>query len=213
MNRGRKIFVKTKSSLFENRNFCSKLFIINLLGKWTKPIWRLKFQNKFQKLKKSGSIDVFSITAQFIQEFCTKLEIYFNLGKKIKINWRNCQSPTLTHQSLHKFHKEIERPFSLLTTFPTKIPQKIIVELDQIERNCRVHSMLVMGAAAPNHGSLIAEVRNQTEMRPASRYPSLVLSRSLETFTNSSPVMTQQGRWAMMAVWAGAVSPLSRHYR
>ena len=124
MNRGRKIFVKTKSSLFENRNFCSKLFIINLLGKWTKPIWRLKFQNKFQKLKKSGSIDVFSITAQFIQEFCTKLEIYFNLGKKIKINWRNCQSPTLTHQSLHKFHKEIERPFSLFTTFFSKIPPK-----------------------------------------------------------------------------------------
>ena len=92
VNRGRKIFVKTKSSLFENRNFCSKLFIINLLGKWTKPIWRLKFQNKFQKLKKSGSIDVFSITAQFIREFCTKLEIYFNLGKKIKINWRNCST-------------------------------------------------------------------------------------------------------------------------
>ena len=123
VNRGRKIFVKTKSSLFENRNFCSKLFIINLLGKWTKPIWRLKFQNKFQKLKKSGSIDVFSITAQFIREFCTKLEIYFNLGKKIKINWRNCQSPTPTHQSLHKFSKENEWPFWILTPSLTKFPE------------------------------------------------------------------------------------------
>lgn len=161
MNRGRKIFVKTKSSLFENRNFCSKLFIINLLGKWTKPIWRLKFQNKFQKLKKSGSIDVFSITAQFIQEFCTKLEIYFNLGKKIKINWWNCQSPTHTHQSLHKFHKENEIPFSLLTTFLTKILRKLRVELDQIKQNCRVDSMSVQGAAAPNHWSPIPEVRTK----------------------------------------------------
>ncbi len=135
VNRGRKIFVKTKSSLFENRNFCSKLFIINLLGKWTKPIWRLKFQNKFQKLKKSGSIDVFSITAQFIQEFCTKLEIYFNLGKKIKINWWNCQSPTPTHQSLHKFHKENEIPFSLSTTFLTKILKKLkVMSLTKLSR-------------------------------------------------------------------------------